>query len=159
MKIEFDDEEILIYLKKEKNKEINYTNEKELEIFLKNLFIKLSDIYNIKINGYYNIYVYIDKLFGLILKIKKEEFEYYDLMDNQVEMKIILKDSKFMYMIDDLSNINKELFNIYKFNNNIYLLPIKDMSNIKLAELIERSTIIWDSEEIIKKGNIINKFI
>lgn len=153
MKLELiNDDELVVYLKKNTVYDINYSNEKELKKLLKNLFIKLSDIYNINIKGFYNINVYIDKNYGTVLLIKREEIEYYDFFDNQVDMKIVLKRNPFLYKIDDLFSINTRKYNVYAYLNSFYLLPKKELDFNELIHLLEISTIIYDSDKIIKHG-------
>ena len=151
MKIDIiDDNELIIYLY---NKIDNYNFKDELciEKCLRKLFIKLNDYYDIKIEGYYNVDLYIDIFYGIVLVLKKEDIEYYDYFDNHVDMKITINKNKFFYLIDNY-NIDLKKFDIYKVLDSIYLLPKKRLKDIELANLIENSKIIYNSEEIIKKG-------
>ena len=51
------------------NEELNLNDNYEEEF--KNIFLKLKNYYNINIYGFYNIFVYIDKYYGTILKVEK----------------------------------------------------------------------------------------
>ena len=151
MKIDIiNDNEFVIYLYKNID-DFDFKNEICVEECLRKLFIKLNDYYGIKIEGYYNVDVYIDLLYGFVLVLKKEEFEYYDFYYNQVDMKITIKRNKFLYLVDNY-NFDLNNYEVYKLLHNIYLLPKKKLSYIELANLIEKSKIIYNSDDIIKKG-------
>ena len=151
MKIDIiDDNEFVIYLYRNIDK-IDFKNEKEIEEMLKKIFIKLKKYYDIKIEGYYDVFVYIDTFYGMVLDLRKQEFEYYDFFDNQVDMKIVINRNKFLYLVDDY-DIDLNKYKVYKLMNNIYLLPKRKLSDIELAKLVENSIIIYDSEDIINKG-------
>lgn len=145
-----DDNEFVIYLYRNIDK-IDFKNEKEIEEMLKKIFIKLKKYYDIKIEGYYDVFVYIDTFYGMVLDLRKQEFEYYDFFDNQVDMKIVINRNKFLYLVDDY-DIDLNKYKVYKLMNNIYLLPKRKLSDIELAKLVENSIIIYDSEDIINKG-------
>lgn len=145
-----DDNEFVIYLFRNIDK-IDFKNEKEIEEMLKKIFIKLKKYYDIKIEGYYDVFVYIDTFYGMVLDLRKQEFEYYDFFDNQVDMKIVINRNKFLYLVDDY-DIDLNKYKVYKLMNNIYLLPKRKLSDIELAKLVENSIIIYDSEDIINKG-------
>ena len=148
------DDELIIYLYNNINK-FDFKNELSLEDSLRKLFIRLNDYYNIKIDGYYDVDVYIDVFYGFVFYLIIEVIEYYDYFDNLVEMKINIHKNKFLYLVDNYDiDINK--FEVYKFLNNIYLLPKIKLSNMELARLIENSKIIYNSDEIVKKGIKIN---
>lgn len=154
MKIDVIHDKIVIYLKKDKVN-IDFKDEYRLESFLKKLFICLNDYYNIEIKGYYDVCVYIDNIYGMVLVLKSEDYDFYDYFDKQVDMRIKINKNKFLYKVDDLYNINLSKYKIYKYLSDIYLLPKCNLNNIELGKLIEISDIIYDSNEIIKKGIII----
>lgn len=154
MKIDIiDNNELIIYLYNSIYK-LDYKNELKLEEMLRNLFVKLKKYYDVKIEGYYDVNVYIDKMYGMVLHLKKQDFEYYDLYDNQVDMKIVINENRFLYLVDDY-NINLNKYKVYKLMNNIYLLPKKKLSNYEMIKLIENSKIIFNTNEILNKANII----
>ena len=66
-------------------------------------------------------------------------------------MKITIKRNKFLYLVDNY-NFDLNNYEVYKLLHNIYLLPKKKLSYIELANLIEKSKIIYNSDDIIKKG-------
>lgn len=145
-----DDNELIIYLYNSIYR-VDYKDEKKLEEMLRNLFVKLRKYYDIKIEGYYDVFVYIDYIYGMVLDLRRQGLEYYDFFDNQVDMKIMINKNRFLYLVDDY-DIDLNKYRVYKLMNNIYLLPKKVLSNYELGRLVENSKIIYDSEEIINKG-------
>lgn len=142
MKIEYIDEDnIIIFLNRYLIKDLDFDNKNNLEEYFKNLFIKLKDIYNIKISGYYELVLYIDNIYGIIIEIKKEDEEFYL---NQIDMKLCLIETKFLYEMNDIPS-----YPFYKYDDKFYI----DIENYKIEDIIEHSKIIYkDTDIIIKKG-------
>ena len=144
MSIKFIDDLIFdIYVKKELINNINFNNKNELENYLKKLFKILKNKYNIKIEGFYNITVYIDKYYGVIFNIEQEELEYYNYIKNQVDMKVITIDTEFSYLVENIpfEIINK--INIHIKNNNIYLKIKEELTNLEMMKLLEFSKVVY----------------
>ena len=55
-----------------------------------------------KLDGFYYITVYIDKYYGVVIHLEKDDVEYYDYFKNQVDMRIITIDTEFLYLVDDI---------------------------------------------------------
>ena len=158
MKVDIIDENhLVIYLRKNKVSNINLKDELKIEETLKDLFVRLNNYYDIKIKGYYNVDIYVDKYYGVVFDIGKEELEYYDYYDNQVDMKIIVKKIPFVYQVEDYFNIKLNKFDVYKNCNNIYLLPKKKLTDMEMANLIENAIIIYKSDDIIKSSLKLNQ--
>ena len=143
-------DELVIYLFNNVN-DYNFKDEIHIEECLRKLFKKMNEYYNIKLKGFYNVNVYLDLYYGIVLELRKEKIEYYDFLDNQIDMKIIINKNKFLYLVDDY-NFNLKNFDVYRLLNNIYLLPKKKLSNYEFANLIENSIIVYKSEDIIRNG-------
>jgi len=132
-----------IYVKKYLVKDIDFSSKEDLEKYLKKLFKILKNKYNITIEGFYNITVYIDKYYGIVLHLEKEELDYYDYYKNQVDMRLITIDTDFMYQVDDIPfNILNKLKILIK-NKNIYLTIKEELTDIEMMNLIENSKIIY----------------
>ena len=133
-----------IYIKKELISDINFKDKNDLEIYLKKLFKILKEKYNIEIFGFYDITVYIDKYYGVIFHLVKEELDYYDYFKNQVDMKLIIKETELLYEVYDIPT---HLYNKIKVcikNDNIYLKIIKDLTNVEMMNLVENSRIVYE---------------
>lgn len=137
MKI-INDEIMKIYLNKDYLKYKNY-NISKIEENFKQIFETLKYCYNIEINGFYDIDVYIDKNYGIIIEMKKEDidFDFYD----QVDMKISFHNQKFLYQIDDIKKYKK----IYKYKNKFYTNKYD----------IEHSIPIYKTNDIFKYAKVI----
>ena len=157
MKIDIiDDNELIIYLYN-KISNVDFNDQICIENFLKKLFVKLKNYYNLKIEGYYDVNIYIDTNYGIALSLKKDEIEYYYYDNDQVDMRIKISNNKFLYLIDNY-NIDKNKYEVYKYLNSIYLLPKGRLESVDIARLMEYSKIIFNGEEILNKGiRILNK--
>lgn len=145
MKLIFKDNKIIVFLNKPvKLKEI------KSEDYFKKLFINVKNKYNLKLNGYYKINVFVDKFYGSIIEIENEELDYYDYF-NQIDMEIKVINSTFLYQInyDYLTKDILEKVNIYKIKDKLY---IKILEQDILNKIIEYSKIIYDesAKEILK---------
>ena len=111
----------------------------------------MKNFYNITIEGYFDVDVYIDDYYGMILDLKKEIFEYYDYFDNQVEMKIVINKCKFLFLVDYF-DFDKNKYDVYKYLDKIYLLPKIKINKSEMSLLMEMSTLIFNSNEIFNNG-------
>jgi len=149
------DDEIIVFLNNSYIEELNFTDRRKTENYFKSLFQKLSKNYDIEMNGFYNVNVYINKHYGYILEINIENTDYYTYFGNQIDMKInLIKDNNFLYEIDFLylePNLLKYC-HIYRDGKKLYLKIKNDIDNLILGELLEKSNIIYgeSSKQIIK---------
>lgn len=147
MKINFDDNKIIIYLFKNNIKKEDFNDLKYIEEYFRNIFIRLKQIYNIEINGFYNINVYIDNIFGIVLELIEENIEYIDYYDDVIDMKLELHENEFLYHINDVTNIDESNI-IYKYNNKYYL-KIKNKN--ELYKILEYTSVVYKDTDIILK--------
>ena len=144
MNIKFiDDLTFNVYVKKEKLKKINIKNKSELEKYIKEIIEVLKNIYNIKVEGFYDVNVYIDKHYGIILNFNKEKLEYYDYF-NGIEINVSIKEVSFLYKVSDIPFNLLNKLEIKRLNNSIYLKIIKELNQKEFMNLIEHT------EKIIK---------
>ena len=145
LKAIFQDEKIVVYLKKTATDNFNLSDQNKLEQYFKKLFLSLKKRYDLEANGYYNIDVYPDKYYGMILEIENMDTDYYRYFSG-IDMKInVLKDSSFLYEIDfeclekmDLSN-----FICYQENDKIYLQIKEVVDDIVLGSILEYAHIVY----------------
>ena len=121
--------------------QVNFENLDELEKYLKDLFKMLDDKYNITIEGFYDIVIYIDNNYGVALSLKREDFEYYNYLKKQVDMNIITKKTKFVYEIDDINFNFLNKFETIKFNDKLYLIIKNKLTNREMLILSENSKV------------------
>ncbi len=149
MNIKYISDNILdIYLKKELIKNYNFKNKDELEKYLKKLFKILNDKYKIKIEGYYEIDVYLDNNYGVIINLNREDYDYYDYFKNQVDMKIRIIDTEFLYEVEDIPKSLLDKVSVNIENDKIYLKIEKKLKKLEMMKLLESSKIVYDKKEL-----------
>lgn len=161
MKIVNKNKNMIIYINKQELPDINIKNKIDLELYFKSLFLKLKDYYNIKLTGSYDITVYQDDYYGIVIELIKNNSDYYEYFDNQIDMCILIKDKNpFLYKLDDYFALNDKIINnakMFYYNDNIYLELTNNISTRDYNVLIEHSDdIIFNSSGIIKKLKDIN---
>lgn len=154
------DENIVIFLDKLYLNNIDLKDYNLIEKKLIKLINKIQNKYLIDLNGYYNVYIYKDENYGIIIDMQKEELEYIDYFNEQLEFNIEVIEDSFLYKIDDILRLEKPLLNkfiIYKNKDNLYLKPKEKISNIELGIILENSEIIYgaQADKIKKKSQII----
>ena len=88
-----------IYIKKELINNIDLNSKECLENYLKKIFKILKNKYKMTIEGLYNVNIYCDKYYGIIIHLENENLEYYDCFKNQVDMRIISINTNFLYEV------------------------------------------------------------
>lgn len=143
MNIKFIDELILdIYIKRELIDNIDFNNKIDLEKYLKKLFKILKNKYDIVIEGFYDITVYIDKYYGVVIHMEKDDVEYYDYFKNQVDMRIITIDTDFLYLVDDIPQNLLNKVDVIIIDKNIYLKIKENLSKVEMMKLLEISKVV-----------------
>lgn len=160
MKINSTDDEYTIYLNNYIIRNIDFFNNEELEKYINSVFNKLKKIYNIVLNGYYNIDIYIDNNYGAIINIKKDDIEYYDYFSDQIDTQIIIhNNSNFLYKVKDFLDIKNNIqsnFSLYKYYDELYIKLNDEMDENKLGFILEYcEEICYDIEKIIQKNNLL----
>ena len=138
MKVEMLSNTIIVYLLDNKK----YNEDSDIKKILINVFDNLEKYYNITFTSDYNLELYINRYYGMILEIKDDEdFIYDDIVNLKLN---ILRDTLFLYEVDDpLEYINYE---IYYYNDKFYVNAKREDIN-----LIEDSNLVY--------GDIVYKII
>ena len=125
----------------------------EIESYLKHLFKLLKRSYGIDLNGYYQISVFIEKYYGTILLIEKEDLEYYDYFDNQIDMCIQIKeDQTILYQIDDFFSLPSEIqkcARLFLYKEKQYIGLNQIISDALMGLLLEHSQIEFQQTDTI----------
>ena len=132
-----------IYVKKNLIKNIDFSVKEDIEKYLKNLFKILKSKYNVAVEGFYDITVYIDKFYGIILHLEKEKIDYYDYYKNQVDMRLVTKNIEFMYEVDDIPKNILDKVKIYTKDNKIFLIIKNELTNLEMMSLLEFSKVVY----------------
>lgn len=152
MKVSIEDENNFIVFLNNKNFFLDDKN--DLEQQFKSIFNDIKLRYQFDVSGYYDIIVYKDKIYGMILSMKKEDIEYLDYFDNQVEMRIVTSPyDKFIYKLENNDlNIPFDNCEVRSFRGNIYIIPHNNVKNIEFAQILEYTTVKYgeEADKIIK---------
>ena len=138
MKVEMLSDKIIVYLLDNKK----YNEDSDIKKMLIKVFDNLEKYYDITFTSDYNLDLYINRYYVMILEIKENEDFIYD---NIVNLKLnVLRDTLFLYEVDDpLEYINYE---IYYYNDKFYVNAKREDIN-----LIENSNLVY--------GDIVYKII
>lgn len=143
MKFEKDLQKIVVYIYDDKVLKENIEN-----IIKKVLFV-LNNYYKFNFYSSYELMIYINEYYGMIIEIQNDEF---DLSDNIVNLKVkILKSSLFLYETEDpLDYLDNEIY----YYDGCFFINCKSIDN----KLIENSNIVYgkDVYKIIGMGVKIN---
>ena len=138
MKVEMVSDKIIVYLLDNKK----YNEDSDIKKMLIKVFDNLEKYYDITFTSDYNLDLYINRYYGMILEIKEnEDFIYDDIVNLKLN---VLRDTLFLYEVDDpLEYINYE---IYYYNDKFYVNAKREDIN-----LIENSNLVY--------GDIVYKII
>lgn len=138
MKVEMLSNTIIVYLLDNKK----YNEDSDIKKILINVFDNLEKYYNITFTTDYNLELYINRYYGMILEItENEDFIYDDIVNLKLN---VLRDTLFLYEVDDpLEYINYE---IYYYNDKFYVNAKRED-----IDLIENSNLVY--------GDIVYKII
>lgn len=161
MKIILEGDEIKVYLNKEYLKDIDISNTKQLEEYLSKILFKLKKGYGLEILGYYELKVLYDQFYGMVILLKKHNFDYDDLFESQIDLDLTINRTNFfLYEIDDLTIIKKDIlkkFTVYLYKQKLYLKLSSELPSIEMGKLMEFSNLIYGDEvnKIINRGKIL----
>lgn len=146
MKINMNENEIIVFLTKETIKNINFYDKEELEIYFKELFIKMKEKYSIDFKSFYDINVYLNNYYGAVIHIQEVMIDYF--FENQIDMKInVISDCLFLFKINNYYDLKDYKNKIYQYKNNFYIDIDKNV-----FYFIEKCDIIYGTlAENIKK--------
>ena len=138
MKVEMLSDKIIVYLLDNKK----YNEDSDIKKMLIKVFDNLEKYYDITFTSDYNLDLYINRYYGMILEIKEnEDFIYDDIVNLKLN---VLRETLFLYEVDDpLEYINYE---IYYYNDKFYVNAKREDIN-----LIENSNLVY--------GDIVYKII
>ncbi len=135
MKIEFDDNIIIIYLYRYS---FNFDDKNNLNNEIKKIFVKLIKKYNLDLFGYSKVNLYKNKNYGSVLEIEKIYNNDYNL--NIIDLKVLIhEDNPFYLEMNDyyFDSMNDKIINY----NGKYYLNLNDVNNI--YKIIEFGKIIY----------------
>lgn len=110
-------------------------NKDEMLSYIKRLLYMVKEKYELDINGLYDINLYENKTYGVILDIQKEDIDYYDLFTNAIDISLVIHEDTPMYIcINDPIEDNIYIkYNLIKKDSK-YLINITDIKDISIYE-------------------------
>lgn len=155
MKVVMEDDLIILYLNKFLFKSIDFSDKEVLQKYIKGLLLKLQDNYSLEFKGYYDITLYVDRNYGVIIEICREELEYLDYFGEGIEINTRIIEDSFLYEVND---IDFSSCMVYILGSNVYIRPKDSISNVSMGKIMEKtSRIIYGArrKEIVKRAKIV----
>lgn len=157
MKLVLEDNKTIIFFNKLYLNDFNVEDKKDTEQFLRDLVNRIKVKYNLEFNGYYNINIYVDQFYGFIISIEKEELEYFDYFNGQMEFSIKIIKNEFLYKLEEI--LSQELLSkciVYKSKDKFYVKPKVSFSAKDMGILMENARVIYNAKikEIIYNSQI-----
>lgn len=154
MKVVNDDGNIIVFLNKYLTLNFDYHDTFKLQEFLEKIIDKLYKYYDISIKGYYDAYIYIDKYYGIMLKLIDDNYDTF--IDTVVDIKTSIEYINLLYEIEDIIP-SYFMHKIYLYNDKLYLELNNDLEDIDMSRLLENSKIIYKEIDNIKRNGYIIK--
>ena len=158
MKLVLEDNKLVIFLNKLYINNFDIDDKRATEKFLRDLISRIKVKYDLEFDGYYNINVYTDNIYGFIISIEKENLEYFDYFNGQIEFSVKIIKSEFLYKLEEI--LDKELLSkciIYKIKDKFYLRPKENLTTKEMGWLLENTRIIFNAKakEIMQNSKIV----
>ena len=122
MKLEVLDDKYLFFT----NKIYIFDEEKDISMFLKDMFLMINEVYSLELFGYFKVDIFIDDKIGVFVEISK--LDDYISYSKKIDTKVIINRNSFYFKTNDLSMIY-QYEPIYK-KDNYYYVSTKDVDNV-----------------------------
>lgn len=157
MKLITNGDMIVLYLNRMYIRSLDFTDKEATEKYMKRLLMKISNKYDIKIDGYYVVNLYVDMNYGVVIEIIKEELEYLDYFANQIEINTKVTEGSFLYEVYNFDTSLFKKFVVYKIKDKLYLRVKESISDLEMGKVLESANIIYGAKanEIIKKAKVV----
>lgn len=133
-----DDDDYLIYLNSYYIEDFDINNNNELGKYIKSIILKIRKIYNIILEGFYEVHVYILKYLGFIIEIKNID----RYVGKTIDLKIIVHNDDEIYLkIDDYEFVNN--YNDLKYLNNYFYFNIDDLREEDAFKICEHYKAVY----------------
>lgn len=127
---------------------INIKDNTELGKYIKELVLKLKNIYDIVLTGFYNVDVYIIKNFGIIIEIENID----NYISKTIDLRIILHSNEDIY----LKIKNDEIISKYreiKYLDQHYYLNVNDVLKKDINTFVEDYALVYGADLKRLKNN------
>ena len=152
MKVVCADDIVSLYINKVYFQNFDFSDKGFLESYLKNVLKMLGNRYDLNFDGFYDVNIYVDDTYGVIVDVIREELEYFDYFTNQIQTNIKVIETSFLYELFDLPAIDREMLDVYKISDKIYVKIKNQMDVFMVGKLFEMSRVVYGNEakEILK---------
>lgn len=157
MKLVTVDDMLILFLNRVYIQSLDFSDKESVQKYMKQLLSKLRNKYDLEFDGYYEMTLYLDMNYGVIIEVKKEELEYLDYFSNQIEMNTKVIEGSFLYEVSNFDENFMEKFWVYKLKDKIYLRAKDNISNIEMGIILESAKIIYGdlADKIIRKAKVL----
>lgn len=112
--------------------------ELDIKSYVKKIIVRLKNKMNMKIEGYYNVKVYMNKMYGMIIELEKTGD--FDFFKEFLELNFKIYDnSKIYYRFEDYFTIINS--NIYYYDD--YYVDIEKLSKNDLLHICEFGKLVY----------------
>lgn len=139
MKLEIlDEDSYKIFINDDYIKQIDINNKEDLSNNIKSIIVKIKKVYDIILEGFYEVHVYPINNIGLILEIKNID----SYLSKSIDLRIIVHNEEEMYIKFSRYELIKKYNNI-KYLNNYFYLNVNEINKKDKYHLIEFANIIY----------------
>ena len=122
MKLEVLDDKYLFFT----NKIYIFDEEKDISMFLKDMFLMINEVYSLELFGYFKVDIFIDDKIGVFVEISK--LDDYISYSKKIDTKVIINRNSFYFKTNDLSMIYQ--YEPIYIKDNYYYVSTKDVDNV-----------------------------
>lgn len=130
-----------VYINNLYESNLNIENKEEVGKFIKDIILKIRKIYNVLLEGLYEVDVYVIKYLGIVLEIKNID----RYISKTVDLKIIIRNEEEIYLKIPRFELLDEYHDLKYLNNNFYL-NINSLLEKDIYKLLESFEIVYGSE-------------
>lgn len=142
MKLEIlDEDSYKIFINDDYIKQIDINNKEDLSNNIKSIIVKIKKVYDIILEGFYEVHVYPINNIGLILEIKNID----SYLSKSIDLRIIVHNEEEMYIKFSRYELIKKYNNI-KYLNNYFYLNANEINKKDKYHLIEFANIIYGDD-------------
>lgn len=142
MKLEIlDEDSYKIFINDDYIKQIDINNKEDLSNNIKLIIVKIKKVYDIILEGFYEVHVYPINNIGLILEIKNID----SYLSKSIDLRIIVHNEEDMYIKLSRYELIQKYTNI-KYLNNYFYLNVNEINKKDKYHLIEFVNIIYGDD-------------
>lgn len=135
MKFFFKNGKMILFLNRFCFKNDDFNDKEGLTSSVKNLLKRVYENYNLEFKGYYDVNMYVDKNYGVVMEIDCVDNFYLDYFGNSLDINLKINDDSFLYEVDDVS-INSD-YEIYVYGGHIYVMFNRIVPSISMGRILE----------------------